>query len=288
MILITILFVLSALSCAELKPMYQYPMQHQYIPPYGYNYPQYSMATPMNYGYNPYFMLPQNMNWQGMKPIPQNAPSVKNEDPLMQPVVINENSPEYGNVVTQPLHTNGNGHNYGQTSYPYYGGNFQTNMPMPDVDVIDAEDLPNFLAKIQGRPIESKPIQPQIPQDLSQILQPQQQTEIKRFDHPTYVSSNTYTDLSPKTVKIVRSFPGDGSEPKVDVISDMDVKQTPTVTIVGNNLNLDGTETKTNNEDNDSVDKNEEDDENNDNDDEDDENAIENDAHPDPVNEWHF
>lgn len=277
---------IGALQYAEPKPNY-YP---SYYPSYYGGQQPYYPPNPQNFHprtnpFNPH-QIP-NVFMYNYSPNTPQLP-INYQQQSSRPQDVNSNYPFYGQEVFN------NFNNPNSPNNPNNQNNL--NYPTDDAEIVDEEDLPNYLARIQGTAANSEQqlprtsrMQPEtsnIPLEASIMKLPDsQRTNVRQFTYPTQVSSNSYVEEAPKTITVIRNFPGDGSKPKVEVISDFSTMQTPSGTIVVNDKTA---------ESNGSVEV-EEDDEDEDREDEDegDENDIkaeikssEDESHPQPITSW--
>lgn len=297
---LSILTTCILIGCVQLKPywgmqqggypnyFYPYPPPAPYYPMYTPQYPYVSQNYP--YGVN------QGLNNNPYQQRSTRYPTQNSANPVANTItsaeIIDENDLPSSVSKTQinPMQQYAN-----SFPYPTYG----LQQHYTDV-VINQEDLPNFMARIQGRPLPNptEPQQQQHQQHLQlheaeirepwtpKINEPIKHTEVKYYSSGPHINSNSYVDRTPKKVTVIRSFPYDGSKPKIQIISDMSTRQTPTGTIILNELNND----KNDDDANEEIDESNEIKENHL-----DENAIvtehnsnEDESHPKPILHWPF
>lgn len=275
------------ISGVELKPYWG--MQQRGYPNNFYGYPQplpnYPLYTPQYPQVLQNYPYPYGVN-QGLN---SNGYQQRIADPLNPTKnIIKIDETAENNLFNKQ----NNGMQQYAVNYPYpTASNQQQFMD----EIINEEDLPNFVAKIQGRPLPEPAIPSQQPQDYqidqtwqATVNEPVKQTAVKRYTYGPHVKTNSYVDSSPKKVTVIRSFPTDGSKPKVQIISDMSTKQTPSDTIIINEVDNDNDENTNDpnetDEDDVAVDENELD-----------TNAIvtendssEDESHPKPILHWPF
>lgn len=302
--MLTLITIIAFMHCVELRPYWNtqntYPgyNYYSYPPQPSTYYPSYMQPGPVSmqwpgslYGANPqipymYYYGMMNPNYRyGLGPglnnginagINNGPTSNLNTNELVSDMESDKNTINFASRPNENI-----------PQQQYY---------TPNVEIIDEQDLPNFLARIQGRQFPQHGIDRIIPDNSlltrSKVIEPTQQTEIKQFTIPPHISTNTYVDNTPKKVTVIRNFPGDGSKPKIEILSDLSTRQTPSGLVIINEAKDDTNddEETVGNDDNEEIEGDDEESV-----DEPDENAIkpdddtsEDESHPEPVSNWLF